>query len=87
MTKAEMKECLNMAKRFAELYNTTGLIAFSTGMDKEPRIHLTNEAFMQMYENGEFHFNTHGYSDVEMYTEDEGVTVFTLMDMKGEADE
>ena len=92
MTQKEMRECIKMAKRFSELYHKTGLIALSTGMNGEPRIHLTLEAFKDMYCDKTVLFNKHGEDDYEAYSIDDGVTVFALISIedvepKGERDE
>ena len=91
MTKEEMRECIDMAKRFAELYHTTGLVSVSTrGLDRKPSVHLTLSAFKELYTDGELHFRPHCKDDYEVYAEDDGVTVFSLLDKKslmGEEDE
>ena len=78
MTDYEKRDCLNMAKRFAELYYNSGLVGISTDVKRNPRLHLTVNAFNELYKDSEFHFREHG-DDYEVYTEDDGVSVFALL--------
>ena len=90
MTKPQLAEGIEMAKRYTELYKV-GLVGITPGIFHEPKLQVTVDEFKRHYSDGEFHFRPHSEEYYEVYVRDEGVTVFALLGkkdlLKGEEDE
>ena len=80
MTYTEMRKCIRLAKQFGELYPKTGLVAVSTDSNRDPKLHITEKAFMEIYKDGNYYYKKHGENCVQVRTHDDGVTVFALVD-------